>query len=276
MSERTPFKRIDVQGAKELILRHDVRVLDVRDAQSFGGTHIKGARNVSVTNLTSVIEATARSMPILIYCYHGYASQEYAQIFSDFGFSQVFSLDGGYEAWTKRPGADDGALDKTLQHWLTGNGFLTKDINAVIANGTTPLMKASHTGHTEIMRAIIAAGGTLDVRNADGNNALWLACAGGSIDAMDVLIQAGIKIDNRNDNGATPLMYAASTGKAAVVERLLAVGADLTPETLDGFTALDMAATVKCLSLLRRAARTQEQSPAPRPSLEIKQLNLRA
>ncbi|MGA7657327.1 MAG: ankyrin repeat domain-containing protein [Methylocella sp.] len=251
-------------------------VLDVRDAQSFGSAHIEGARNVSITNLSSVIDTTARSMPILIYCYHGFASREYAQIFSDFGFSQVFSLDGGYEAWTTRPSDSDGALDKTLQNWLTANGFPPKDVNAVITNGTTPLMKASHSGHAEIMRMIIAAGANLDVRNADGNNALWLACVGGSIDAMNVLIQAGINIDNYNDNGATPLMYAASTGKAAVVERLLAAGADITPETLDGFSALDMAATVECLTLLRHAARAQGKGPAPRPSLEIKQLNLRA
>ena len=276
MSERMPFQRIDVLAAKDLIQRDDVLVLDVRDAQSFGSAHIEGARNVSITNLTSVIDTTARSMPILIYCYHGFASREYAQIFSDFGFSQVFSLDGGYEAWTTRPSASDGALDKTLQNWLTANGFPPKDVNAVITNGTTPLMKASHSGHAEIMRMIIAAGANLDVRNADGNNALWLACVGGSIDAMNVLIQAGINIDNHNDNGATPLMYAASTGKAAVVERLLAAGADITPETLDGFSALDMAATVECLTLLRRAARTQGKGTAPRPSLEIKQLNLRA
>ena len=234
MSERTPFQRIGVREAKDLIQRDDVLVLDVRDAETFGKAHIKGARNVSITNLTAVIEGTARSMPILIYCYHGYASREYAQIFSDFGFSQVFSLDGGYEAWTKRPRASDGVPDKTLQNWLTANGFPPGDVNATIANGTTPLMKASHRGHTGIMRAIIAAGANLDARNADGNNALWLACVAGSLDAMGVLIGAGIAIDNRNDNGATPLMYAASTGKAAVVERLLAANADVTPETLDG------------------------------------------
>lgn len=273
MRLRTPFQDIGIREAESLIRSHDVLVLDVRDAPSYGRAHIKGACNVSITNLSAVIDATAKSMPILIYCYHGYASREYAQIFSDFGFSQVYSLEGGYEAWSKRPRASDGALDKTLQNWLTAIGFPAEDVNAVIANSTTPLMKASHGGHTEIMRAIIAAGARLDARNADGNNALWLACVGGSLDAMSALIQAGVNIDNRNDNGATCLMYAASTGKAAVVERLLAAGADTTPETLDGFSALDMAATIECLTLLRRAARAQENKPA-RLGLQLKQINL--
>ena len=78
------------------------------------------------------------------------------------------------------------------------------------------------------------------------------------LDVIGVLIEAGIDIDNRNDNGATVLMYAASTGKAPAVERLIAAGAALTLETLDGFTALDMAATLDCLTLLRRAASAHE------------------
>jgi rhodanese-related sulfurtransferase len=233
MRQRTPFQRIGVPEAKSLIDRKGVLLLDVRDAEAFRRSHIAMAQNVSITNLDTILHATARSMPILIYCYHGYASQEYAQIFSDFGFSQVYSLEGGYEAWTKRPRASDGVPDKTLQNWLTANGFLPEDVNAVIANGTTPLMRASHGGHIKIVQALIAAGSQLEARNADGNNALWLACVGGSLDAMDRLIQAGINIDNRNDNGATPLMYASSTGRAAIVERLLVAGADISQETLE-------------------------------------------
>ncbi len=274
MRPRIPFKDIGIHEAQSLIRDQDVLVLDVRDAPSFARAHIKGARNVSITNLSAVIDATAKSMPILIYCYHGYASREYAQIFSDFGFSQVFSLEGGYEAWSKRPRISDDTFEKTLQNWLTANGFPANDVNAVIANGTTALMKASHGGHIEVMRAIIAAGAQLDARNADGNNALWLACVGGSLEAMSALIQAGINIDNPNDNGATCLMYAASAGKAAVVERLLAAGADTRLETLDGFSALDMAATIECLTLLRRAVPGQENASAPHLGLGMKQLNL--
>ena len=127
-------------------------------------------------------------------------------------------------------------------------------------NGSTPLMKASHKGENEIVRILIDAGALLDARNADGNNALWLACVGAHPDTMDALIEAGVDIDNQNDNGATALMYAASTGKAAIVERLLLARADIELETLDGFSALDMAATVECLTLLRRAARRQEEA----------------
>jgi thiosulfate/3-mercaptopyruvate sulfurtransferase len=252
MRTRTPFQRIDVQRAEALFARSDLVVLDVRDAGSFDQSHIDGALHVTSANLSAVLSATAKTRPVLIYCYHGNASREYAQILSDFAFPDVYSLDGGYEAWRNRsPANAPTAIAAELQQWLAAQQLPPTDINAVIANATTPLMKASQQGDGRIVRMLIAAGAQVNARNADGNNALWLACVGDHLDMIEMLVDAGIDINNQNDNGATPLMYAASSGKTAVVERLLARGADVTPETLDGFSALDLAQTIDCLTLLR-------------------------
>jgi len=256
MRQRHPWRSIGADEAERVIRREEVLLLDVRDADSFRKARIDGAQHVSMRDLSAVIGGTPKERPILIYCYHGNASREFAQIFSDFGFVEVYSLDGGYEAWSNRPRRQDRPiLDDTLRHWLAAHGFPPDGVNAVIANGTTPLMKASHQGEGGIVRRLLAAGAQLDARNADGNNALWLACVGGHLDVIDILVELGIDIDNRNDNGATPLMYGASSGKATVVARLLAKGADTAPETLDGFTALDLASTVECLALLRHVSR---------------------
>jgi rhodanese-related sulfurtransferase len=261
MRQRTPFQRIDVAQAEGLLERRDLLVLDARDASSFEKSHVNGAQQISSANLSALVGGTAKSRPILIYCYHGNASREYAQTFSDFGFPEVYSLDGGYEAWRSRPPASERAmLDAALQEWLTAHQFPAAGINAVIANATTPLMKASHGGDREIVRLLLKAGAGVNARNADGNNALWLACVGSHLDIVDTLVDAGIDIDNRNDNGATSLMYAASSGKAAVVERLLARGADATPETPDGFSALDLAGTIECLALLRPKRRERSSA----------------
>jgi len=105
MRPRTPFRRIDSRTAEALFSRGDLVVLDARDAGSFEQSHIDGAQPVSSANLAAVINTTAKSRPILIYCYHGNASQEIAETFSDFGFSEVYSLDGGYQAWCARTAA---------------------------------------------------------------------------------------------------------------------------------------------------------------------------
>ncbi len=102
MRPRIPFRRIDSGEAMELLRRDGVLTLDVRDAASFETAYIAGAQRLTQANLSSFITTTAKTTPILIYCYRGHASQEYAQTFSDFGFPAVYSLDGGYEDWTLR------------------------------------------------------------------------------------------------------------------------------------------------------------------------------
>ncbi|CAL75719.1 putative thiosulfate sulfurtransferase; Rhodanese-like domain/ankyrin repeat domain protein [Bradyrhizobium sp. ORS 278] len=241
---------------------------DVRDQASFNAARMAGAQHLTQRNLSELIAGTNRRTAILIYCYHGHASQEYAQTFSDFGFTEVYSLDGGYEAWRLRFPARNGAAEigPTLAAWLTAQGFPADDVDAIIDNRTTPLMKAAHLGNITVIRELLAAGAAIAARNADGNNALWLACVGRHLEAIDALVEAGIDVDNCNDNGATALMYASSSGKDDVVAHLLAKGADITTETLDGFSALDMAASLECLTLLRQAAKAAARSaPEIRP-----------
>ncbi len=264
MRQRTPFRRIDVQQATSLFPRGNLLVLDARDSDSFAASRIDDAQFLSGANLPGFLGSAAKSRPILIYCYHGNASQEYAQMFSDFGFSEVYSLDGGYEAWINEPQPNGSpALDATLQEWLAAQQFSSIGVNAVGANAVTPLMIAAHTGNSDIVRLLIAAGASMNARNADGNNALWLACVDRHLDIIDILLEAGTDIDNRNDNGATALMYAASSGRTDVVAHLLARGADVTLETLDGFSALDLASNAECLALLRPARQTRR---VPEPS----------
>ena len=99
-----------------------------------------------------------------------------------------------------------------MHDWLAAEGFSTDDINATVANQTTPLMRASFKGELDIARKILAAGGKVELLNADGNNALWLACVEKHLAMIDLLLDAGIDIDNCNDNGATALMYVAVLG----------------------------------------------------------------
>ena len=99
MRQRIPFQRIDVLEAGSLLERDDVYVLDVRDRVAFSQGHIAEAHNITFSTLSDVIDNAPRDMAILIYCYHGHASQEFAQALSDFGFREVYSLDGGFEAW---------------------------------------------------------------------------------------------------------------------------------------------------------------------------------
>ena len=94
-----PYRRIAADTAWDILRRRDTLVLDVRDANSFAAGHIDSAVHVTRNNLDPIILRTPKATPVLIYCYHGNASRTYAQMFADFGFREVYSVDGGYDGW---------------------------------------------------------------------------------------------------------------------------------------------------------------------------------
>ena len=100
----TGFVRIDADTAADLIHRRGsaslpaLAVYDVRDRATFERRHIDGAEHLTEALLGGTIRRLPKSTPVLIYCYHGNASQTFAQMFADFRYTRVFSVDGGYPA----------------------------------------------------------------------------------------------------------------------------------------------------------------------------------
>lgn len=92
-----PYQRIAPADAARL-LRAEARpvLFDVRDLASYQAGHIDGAMHLTEQRLVPWFGRQAKDQPVLIYCYKGNASQAYAQMFVDFRFSQVYSVDGGY------------------------------------------------------------------------------------------------------------------------------------------------------------------------------------
>ena len=96
---RPNVKRASVVAACNLMLRSETLIFDVRDAESYARQHIPSARRVSDANMYEVLTTHPKDRPVLIYCYHGNASQTVALTFIDFGFREVYSMDGGFEGW---------------------------------------------------------------------------------------------------------------------------------------------------------------------------------
>lgn len=272
MIQETTFRRVDVDFARDLLDRGEALVLDVRDLGSFERGHIEGAKRASQADLHQFLSGAPKVKPVLIYCYHGNSSQAFAKTFADFGFSAVFSLDGGYEAWAKAQqdrarktpaappsGAPVPALTDALQAFLVAQGFPPEGVNAVAGNGLTPLMQAAYRGSPALVAELLQAGARVDAENNDGSRPLWLACVGDDPEIVALLIAAGADLDHKNVNGSTALMYAASAGKSKALKVLIDAGADLDYQ-VDGFSALDMAASLECLNLMRDAKRRRVKS----------------
>ena len=97
------YKRIDVAQARELIEKSNAAVVDVRDPASYEAGHIPGAEAVNDTNAQVFVQTADRSRPLIVCCYHGNLSQGAADYFNENGFTDTYSLDGGYEAWQAAP-----------------------------------------------------------------------------------------------------------------------------------------------------------------------------
>jgi hypothetical protein len=216
-------------------------------------------------NHESMLMREPKSRPVLIYCYHGNASQTWASMFVDFGFGKVADIKGGWTAMElfdqSNPGLPMASANApscsivppALADWLRTEGFDAAQPGAAAAHGNTPLMHAAWRGASDMVTALLQSGVPLDSVNHDGNNALWLACVNAEPALIRQLVAAGVPLDHANLVGATALMYAASSGKHQVVATLLELGANPHLQSQDDWTALDMAASIECLQLLRAA-----------------------
>ena len=104
-------RNVAVQEAKKLIENGDVFVLDVRTPSEFNSSHIEGATLIPVTNTfgsnlssDNLLEARVDEVPknkkILVYCKSGHRSTSASKILVNAGYSQVYSMEGGINAWT--------------------------------------------------------------------------------------------------------------------------------------------------------------------------------
>jgi thiosulfate sulfurtransferase len=93
------YRQLNREEAKELLVSDDVLIADVRDEDSYQQGHINGAIHLTMAALQEFCDQNEKTNPILLYCYHGISSQSVAQHLADQGFTEIYSLIGGFEAW---------------------------------------------------------------------------------------------------------------------------------------------------------------------------------
>ncbi|MBA1242932.1 thiosulfate sulfurtransferase GlpE [Pseudomonas japonica] len=92
------FKRIAPQQAQSLREQGAV-VVDIRDPQTYATAHISESRHLDNHSLHDFIAKADLDAPLVVVCYHGNSSQAAAAYLISQGFSDVYSLDGGFELW---------------------------------------------------------------------------------------------------------------------------------------------------------------------------------
>ena len=76
-------------------------IVDVREASEWEQGHIPGAQHISKSYIEQQIEAAApdRDAPVILYCAGGVRSLFAAQTLADMGYSDVKSMNSGFQGW---------------------------------------------------------------------------------------------------------------------------------------------------------------------------------
>ena len=93
------FEHISVVDTQAKLTAGQARIVDIRDEQSFQSGHIEGAVHLTNGTLHQFMQDNDFDTPVIVCCYHGHSSQQAAQFLIHQGFEEVYSMDGGFEAW---------------------------------------------------------------------------------------------------------------------------------------------------------------------------------
>jgi rhodanese-related sulfurtransferase len=93
------YQNISISNAQWILENTTCIVVDIRDEQSYRQGHLPRAVRFNNRIFHQIRKQEQHQIPILVYCYHGISSKDVAQIFSDFGCTNVYSLEGGYASW---------------------------------------------------------------------------------------------------------------------------------------------------------------------------------
>ena len=85
--------------AVQLMNRDRARLIDIRSAERFKQQHITQSRNIPAPNISEQTANWAKDTPIILVCDTGRSTAAPAAQLRKAGFTAVYSLEGGINAW---------------------------------------------------------------------------------------------------------------------------------------------------------------------------------
>jgi len=101
-----PVKHVEALEARTLLASNpDIQVLDVRTKGEYKRGHIDGAirNNYFSFNFKQRLRELDLNTPYLVHCKSGHRSSGAVKVMRKEGFTNIYHLDGGYDAWKKLP-----------------------------------------------------------------------------------------------------------------------------------------------------------------------------
>lgn len=99
---RARVRELTVDDVKQKLARNEsFKLIDVREESEWAGGHLPGASHLGKGIIERDIEATIpdTSSEIVLYCGGGYRSALAADNLQKMGYTNVYSMDGGFRGW---------------------------------------------------------------------------------------------------------------------------------------------------------------------------------
>ena len=113
--------------------------------------------------------------------------------------------------------------------------------NAAARNGKTPLHCCCEVGNVATLRALVEAGGVINVQDRGKFTPLHSASRCGNLAAVKCLLQASCQVNPQSSSGWSPLHFAAKNNDMRMAMSLVRFDADLNTKNEDGHTPISIA-----------------------------------
>lgn len=115
---------------------------------------------------------------------------------------------------------------------------MKKDLVNCKFKDLTPLMIASHEGHMDIAKLLLASGANINTKTSENNTALLTAAAGKKEMLALYLVSQGASVTEIAKNGRSLAHHASYCGMFALLKAVLEKGCDPNVQDIEGDTAL--------------------------------------
>jgi rhodanese-related sulfurtransferase len=77
------------------------QLIDVRTPREFSNGNISGSKNIDYNgdSFEKQMKKLDKNKPVLVYCAAGGRSENAAELLKEWGFKEVYDLEGGYNGW---------------------------------------------------------------------------------------------------------------------------------------------------------------------------------
>jgi rhodanese-related sulfurtransferase len=99
---KSRIREVTVDETRQrMAANNDARLVDVREDHEFEAAHAAGAEHLGKGIIERDIEATIpdKSTEVILYCGGGFRSALAADVLQQMGYTNVFSMAGGWKAW---------------------------------------------------------------------------------------------------------------------------------------------------------------------------------